>query len=591
MIPPEYHEQHRQGLSRYLRSGQSKIVNRRIEVMAQSAARGQFPVELSVVPVHYGGQLRFSAFIRDITDRRRSEQAAVAATAAAISADRAKSEFLAKMSHEIRTPLNGILGFARLLLDDQQITQQERDEYLHTIHASGTSLLTLVNDILDLSKIEAGYLEVDRVACSPGQLIAEVTSLLRVKALEKGIRLEARCTGGVHSLIETDPARLRQLLMNLIGNAVKFTERGLVDVTARFVQLEEGVRFRIEVRDTGPGIPADCLESIFDPFVQVDGSATRKHNGTGLGLAISRKIAIALGGRLTVVSQTEVGSVFTAEIDPGSQHVTASGDLLPVELARAKRPQLDWIKTQRLSGSILLVEDGDTNRKLISHLVRRIGVEVVEAENGQVAIEKATARSFDLILMDMQMPVMDGYTATRRLRQLGVTTPIVALTAHAMKGDEEKCRAAGCSGYLSKPIDFEDLIGMIRQNLDTDAQCDANESSPPAACDALASALSSDDPEVYNLVSDFRDCLGGRLVAMRHAFQARDFAELAHLLHWLKGTGGTFGFAELSQIAQRLEPLVDQQSLDELEAGLAELEALIGIIQISPIELPDSADW
>jgi CheY-like chemotaxis protein/HPt (histidine-containing phosphotransfer) domain-containing protein len=372
--------------------------------------------------------------------------------------------------------------------------------------------------------------------------------------------------------------------MNLTSNVVKFTERGQIDISARFVDEGGRLRFRIEVADTGVGIPADRLEDIFDPFVQVDNSVTRKYSGTGLGLSISRHIALALGGRLNVSSQLGEGTVFTADIEPGPRLSDVAIELLPVEVHRPK-PEVGPRETPKLRGRILLVDDGDMNRKLVGLVLRRVGVEVIDAENGKIGVEKATREPFDLILMDMQMPVMDGYTAARCLRQQGLTTPIIALTAHAMKGDEENCRAAGCSGYLAKPIDIDRLVNVVRETLTSKDPCAADKSAQEVAdAGPLASTLPDDDPEFHAIVGEFRDRLTQQLSSMRRALEKDDFDELGRLTHWLKGTGGTIGFAILSEQAAGLQQRIDQRSTHEIAAALEELESMAARIQVAPVE-------
>jgi len=407
--------------------------------------------------------------------------------------------------------------------------------------------------------------------------------------LEKGLRLDARCAGGVASTIESDPARLRQLILNIVGNAVKFTERGHIEIVARFTNETGRPRFRIEVIDTGPGIPADRLESIFKPFVQVDNSVTRKYGGTGLGLAISRRIAEGLGGSLTVTSRLGSGTRFIVDIDPGMTPTEASTQLLPVEVYCPK-PLVANGKTPKVSGRILLVEDGDTNRKLVGIVLRRMGIDVVEAENGEIGVRIATVEPFDLILMDMQMPVMDGYTATRRLREHGLTTPIVALTAHAMKGDDENCRDAGCSGYLMKPIDPDVLTDVVSEILSQNTHRKREQAPADIAAGAtteppLLSTLPMDDPEFRLVVSDFRDRLIQKLACMRGALTLGDFVELGKLAHWLKGSGGTVGFPVLSERAARLQDAVREQSVRNTSAALTELEALAARIRLQPNEV------
>jgi PAS domain S-box-containing protein len=421
-----------------------------------------FWTALEIEPVfnEQGELTNFIATQTDITERKAYESQLTRAKEEAESANRSKSQFLANMSHEIRTPLNAILGFAELLLREDDGSDPDRREHLQTINSSGKHLLTLINDVLDLSKIEAQELRIERVPCSPHQVIAEVMSTLRVRAQERGISLEYHWTSGVPDTIESDAYRLTQLLINLIGNAIKFTERGGVTVTAHVEAVGDDGQLTIAVKDTGIGISPDKLHSVFDPFVQADNSVTRRFGGTGLGLAISRRIVEALDGNLSVTSELGVGSTFTATI--------ATGSLADVSIATSPqaRKTSDVVEREShqidLSGiRVLLADDGDTNRKLVRILLERRGATVAVAENGEIAVQRAREQSFDVILMDMQMPVMDGYTATSKLRTLGFTNPVVALTANAMQGDREKCFQAGCSDYLSKPIDANKLFAKV----------------------------------------------------------------------------------------------------------------------------------
>ncbi|NMC20083.1 MAG: PAS domain S-box protein [Thermogutta sp.] len=391
------------------------------------------------------------------------------------SATRAKSEFLANMSHEIRTPLTAILGFTEILIADPSVEQGPPDgiHALHTIQRNGKYLLELINDILDLSKIEAGKLEVERIACSPAQLLTDVVALIGVRAAAKNLPLNLQFVGKLPETIDTDPLRLRQILINLIGNAIKFTETGEVRLVVRLVQEpDRPALLQIDVIDTGIGLTEEQAARLFQPFSQGDSSTTRKYGGTGLGLTISKRLAEMLGGDITFLSTPGKGSTFTLTVATGDLNGVRMLDL-PSEHAAGKPtgPTAGSVPIVRLHGRILLAEDGPDNQRLISFILRKAGAEVAVVENGQAALNAALAardcgEPFHLILMDMQMPVMDGYTATARLREAGYTGPIVALTAHAMEGDEAKCRETGCDDYLTKPIDRAKFMETIARLLE-----------------------------------------------------------------------------------------------------------------------------
>ncbi|MEX0716969.1 MAG: ATP-binding protein [Planctomycetaceae bacterium] len=515
------------------------------------------------------------------------------------SANAAKSEFLANMSHEIRTPLAGILGFTDVLRRNVGSPEQ-REEYLDTVHSSGEHLLTLINDILDLSKIEAGRMECDRIRCSPHEVLSDVLSVLRVRAQEKGLRLECEWTTPVPETILTDPARLRQLLMNLAVNAIKFTETGRVTIRAAVHADQPEPRFVCEVEDTGIGIHPEHVERIFLPFDQADNSITRQYGGTGLGLTICRHIARELGGDISVESEPGRGSKFRIAIDSGPLEGVPFVEETFCEAFRspAKRdatePALDALPPIR----VLLVEDGETNRELISLVLTEAGASVVCAENGREGVSRASREAFDLILMDMQMPVMDGYTATRTLRSLGCEVPILALTAHAMRGDEEKCLAAGCSGYLSKPVQIDRMLETILAAVDdpddisVDVLGGLNQPHEPGCVEAddeerdtspLVSTLPIELPQFRRIVDDFALKLAGRMDEMHAAHASGDWDELARLAHWLKGSGGTVGFDSLTIPAQDLEQSARDRNQRAAEKALDELRALVDRIALVPI--------
>ncbi len=368
-------------------------------------------------------------------------------------ASRAKSEFLANMSHEIRTPLTAILGFVDLLNEDGGIV---RFQAIDTIRNAGTHLLTVINDILDLSKIEAGKLTVDRIGTSLVGVLHEVESLLRPGAVGKGIALNVVLATQVPEDVMSDPTRLRQIIMNLVGNAVKFTESGSVTITAGIDDRDGQPRLVIEVEDTGPGMTSEQSKSLFRVFGQADGTVTRKHGGTGLGLTISRRLAGLMGGTVTI-ARTEPGRGSCFRVDLPLEPVP--GAAMIARLDAVQKTCVDKLAaTTALKGRILLAEDGPDNQRLIAFYLRKAGAEVEVADNGRIALDmldKAAIEGnrYDMLLTDMQMPEMDGYTLARTLRGRDSSLAIVALTAHAMAEDRQKCLDAGCDDFLTKPID------------------------------------------------------------------------------------------------------------------------------------------
>ncbi len=383
---------------------------------------------------------------------------------AAENANNAKSDFLANMSHEIRTPMNAILGFTDWLQRGMVESPQEQQEYLATIHSSGSHLLRLINDILDLSKIEAGKLEIDPIEANPFEIVNDVASILSVRAKDKDIDLITEYENELPVSVLTDDVRLRQVLTNLAGNAIKFTHEGHVKISTRYVEKPIGDdEIQIRVSDTGIGMTSEQVAKIFDPFVQADNSVTRKYGGTGLGLSISKRIVEAMGGEIDASSESGVGTEVTFSVQIGDCKQTEKVSVEEDHQRKlADQNQAREVKTTDLyGGNVLVVDDGDANRKLINLVLSKAGCEITEAPNGKIGSDLALEYNFDIILMDMQMPVMDGYQATRRLREKGYKGPIMALTANAMSGDRLLCEEAGCSDFLAKPVDIDLLLETV----------------------------------------------------------------------------------------------------------------------------------
>jgi PAS domain S-box-containing protein len=464
----------------------------RVDTVRLARSGRRIDVSLSISPIvdRYGQVIGLSSISRDITELKRYtndiEEARAHIERQAIElaqrtrdleraqeiaerANRTKSQFLANMSHEIRTPLTAILGFTDVVRQElaHDGNYREAAEHLEAVSRNGEYLLRLINDILDLSKIEAGRVDLEILPTSPHECLRDVFELLKPRAKEKGIELELVHQTSLPASVSIDPTRLRQILLNIASNAIKFTSKGTVRIVSR-LRGASGSRPRwdIAVEDTGIGMTSEQIQRIFNPFVQGDNSTQRQFGGTGLGLVISKRLAESMGGSIRVESLPTVGSRFTVCIPLGSLQGTPLVSESSAPLPRATvEPSATTLPAKECR--VLLVEDGIDNQRLIAHLLRtKAKAEVTIVENGLMAVERAmeewkAGRAFDVILMDMQMPIMDGYEATRRLRENGYAGRIVAVTAHAMADDREKCISAGCDDFVTKPINVKSLLAVL----------------------------------------------------------------------------------------------------------------------------------
>lgn len=730
IVPPELRDAHHLGLTNFLETGDGPLLNRHVEVEAMHRDGGRFPVELVLWAVGSDGGWSFNAFVVDITERKKTEQELARAHEHVLEASRLKSEFLANMSHEIRTPMNAVVGMTGLLLDTD--LSDEQREYAEILRSSGEALIALINDILDFSKVEAGKMQLEEIDFDLRTAVEDVGVMLAEQAHAKGLELAVLVQPKVPSVVRGDPGRVRQILVNLVGNAIKFTESG--EVLVRVVVAEEALRdlvVRFEVADTGIGLAREQQEYIFSSFTQADSSSTRRYGGTGLGLAICKQLSELMGGEIGVESEPGAGSTFwfTARFEKGSTEslqslkkrsslrglrvlivddnatnrrvltenvkswgmdpacassgpealdalrATAQGgkpfavaildfhmpEMNGLQLARAIRDdasieairlvlltsagQLGDARAARRAGieayltkparpsslydclavltgmepeavsstvvtrhtlaearararaHVLVAEDSDVNQKVAVRMLEKLGHRVDVVSNGLEAVEAVSRLPYDAVLMDCQMPEMDGYEASMRIRQMDAPAkaiPIIAMTAGAMQGDREKCLAAGMNDYVSKPVKLEELGAILNRWIEADA-IDPSASFPidpqgKGGCHLDLSRLADlmeFESEPGEIVREFIDDADDTLELLERSVASGDAESALDAAHTLKGAAGALGAEAMTHLSDTAQALALAGEVDAMGSLVEELRAEFeSVIAALSAELP-----
>jgi CheY-like chemotaxis protein len=471
------------------------------------------------------------------------------------------------MSHEIRTPLTSVIGFAEMA-KESGVSNTDRIKAFETILSNGRHLLGIINDLLDLSKVDFGAMHFEMVPFSPVQLVENLRILMEPRLAEKGLPFKVHYNWDLPENITSDSLRLMQILVNLTSNALKFTEYGEVEVQVRCDRENETLHF--SVADTGIGLTSEQMTQLFKPFSQAEVGTTRRYGGTGLGLSISRQLIEKLGGAITISSQPDIGSTFSFYIKTGDLRNTRWISNIPEQPLPFTEKELN---AGNFKGKVLIADDAADNRDLLKFTLRKTNLELTLVENGEEALKASMAENFDLILLDMQMPLMDGYTAAREIRKNGITVPIVAFTANAMKHDVCNCLEAGCTSHLPKPFTKSALFKCLELYL-------AAESDPDDPQAYVTSEILREDPDAIDLVISFVEGLCVRVGELSEAITVGDHSMIYNIAHKIAGSAGLYGYPKMSDLAANLQKAAKRQDLITCEALYPEMTAACNAILI-----------